>query len=38
LADPADVDPELHALCDALLASGGESSCEATQSEGSWSI
>jgi RNA polymerase sigma factor (sigma-70 family) len=38
LADPADVDPELHALCDALLASGGESSYEETHSEESRSI
>jgi len=38
LTDPADVDPELHALCNALLASGGESSCGATHSEEGWAI
>jgi RNA polymerase sigma factor (sigma-70 family) len=38
LVDPADVDSELRALCDALLASGAESSSKETHAEDSWSI
>jgi hypothetical protein len=36
--DPADVDSELRALCDALLASGAESSREDPPPGDSWSI
>jgi RNA polymerase sigma factor (sigma-70 family) len=38
LVDPADVDSELRALCDALLASGAEPSSEEPPPEDSWSI
>jgi RNA polymerase sigma factor (sigma-70 family) len=38
LVDPADIDSELRALCDALLTSGGESSSEETHAEDNWSI
>jgi len=38
LVDPADVDSELRALCDALLASGAESSRQDPPPGDSWSI